>query len=344
MDDISFIRPILSEYDDRFQLSERLAATRYRGFSGADIFHLKLHTGEFCLRGWLPNALPEERILGLHRLLEFVEQQGVSQIAVPVKSKRGRSLVSHQGRFWQLEPWLTGDANFHANPCRDKLRSAMETLANWHHVAAEFSPNKNELNWFRCEQRSVSPAVQERLKKIARWQNGHAKKVQRIMCAERETEFRQLGTRVFLAFDRLAPRIMNELRAVLEQPFSLQPCLRDIWHDHVLFEGNSVTGLIDLSACRLENIATDLARLLGSLVEDDREAWTFAVNSYRQLHEFSDAEWNLMRILDHSTVLLSGLFWLNRKYLQPARILDERAVLDRLRGIVRRQEILADSL
>jgi Ser/Thr protein kinase RdoA (MazF antagonist) len=344
MGDISLIRSILSEYDDRFQLTEPPTATRYRGFSGADIFRLGLQGGEFCLRGWLPNALSEERILGLHRLLQFIEQQGVSQIAVPVESKRGRSLVSHQGRFWQLEPWMPGDANFHANPCREKLYSAMETLANWHHAAENFSPNKNEMNWFRCEQQSVSPAVQERLKKIVRWQNGHAEKIQRIMHAEPATEFRQLGTRIFLAFDRLAPQIMNELRSVLEQPFSLQPCLRDIWNDHVLFEGDSVTGLIDLSACRLENVATDLARLLGSMVEDDREAWTFAVNCYRQHREFSDAEWNLMRILDRSTVLLSGLFWLNRKYLQPTRILDERAVLDRLRGIVRRQEFLADSL
>ncbi|GAB4156952.1 MAG: hypothetical protein Tsb009_34000 [Planctomycetaceae bacterium] len=340
MDEFSTICSVLNQYDDSFRLMTPHTVERHRGFSGAEIHQITTQAGNYALRGWRAGSLPRERLRGLHRLLAFIFERGVDQVAVPVSSKQGETLVAFQNRLWQLEPWMPGEASYWQSPSREKLRSAMETLAAWHRAARQFLPEQQESTWFRCEPNSPSPAVAERLQKLIRWQKGRAEEVRRFLPAETNLEFRSLSERVLRAFSLLAPKLMQDLQAACQECFPLQPCLRDIWHDHVLYVDDQVTGLIDPSACRLENVTTDLARLLGSLVGDDREAWNFAVEVYAAINPLKENEWRLMRLLDRSTVLLSGVFWLNRWYFQPERILDREAVIARMKTIVARQEAL----
>ena len=70
----------------------------------------------------------------------------------------------------------------------------------------------------------------------------------------------------------------------------LQPCLRDVWHDHVLFQGDEVTGLIDPSAARTDTVAADISRLAGSLIADDRRAWGKAMDAYQAVRPLSAAK------------------------------------------------------
>jgi Ser/Thr protein kinase RdoA (MazF antagonist) len=67
-------------------------------------------------------------------------------------------------------------------------------------------------------------------------------------------------------FERLAPDLERQLAAHVDRPVPLQPALRDILDEHVLFVGDQVTGIIDFGAMRIESVAGDIARLLGSLV------------------------------------------------------------------------------
>ncbi len=63
----------------------------------------------------------------------------------------------------------------------------------------------------------------------------------------------------------------------------LQPCIRDVWHDHVLFVGDDVSGLVDFGAMQPDSVAADIARLLGSLAGDDRQAWTIGLAAYESV-------------------------------------------------------------
>jgi homoserine kinase type II len=92
----------------------------------------------------------------------------------------------------------------------------------------------------------------------------------------------------------------------------LQPCLRDIWHDHVLFEGEQLTGLIDYAAVGLDTPATDLARLLGSLVEDDPEQWRLAIAAYRERAPLSAEEEELARKLERTGVVVAVFHWVQK--------------------------------
>jgi homoserine kinase type II len=90
----------------------------------------------------------------------------------------------------------------------------------------------------------------------------------------------------------------------------LQPCVRDIWHDHLLLSGNSVTGIVDYGAMRVESRAGDLARLLGSLVRDDRDRWQLALQAYATLNPLRDPELQQLEAFDRANVVLSGVNWI----------------------------------
>jgi len=84
----------------------------------------------------------------------------------------------------------------------------------------------------------------------------------------------------------------------------------------VLFSGDDVTGLIDPNASRSECVAADLARLLGSLIGDDRSAWDAGLASYQAARPLTLNELALVELYDQSAVLLSGMTWLDWHCLQ----------------------------
>ena len=55
---------------------------------------------------------------------------------------------------------------------------------------------------------------------------------------------------------------------LLHEPVPVQPCGAP--HDHVLFDGDRVTGIIDFAAAKVDHVAADLARLFGESDPDDR--------------------------------------------------------------------------
>jgi homoserine kinase type II len=95
----------------------------------------------------------------------------------------------------------------------------------------------------------------------------------------------------------------------------LQPAIRDIHHDHVLFTGDEVTGLIDFGAMRIDTPLADVARLVGSLAGDDCEARQIALQAYSELRPLSDADRQCIDLLDRTGVVLSAFNWLSWLYL-----------------------------
>jgi Ser/Thr protein kinase RdoA (MazF antagonist) len=313
------------------------AETRHRGFSGAVIVRVRTDCGDFCLRGWPADAPSPDRLRGLHRLLTHVYETGVTQVPVPLPALDGETLIAAFDRCWQLEPWKPGVADFHLQPSDARLENAMEVLSAFHRATSSFEPDSGERRWFGRNPAGIPPSITERRRQLRDWSPEKIERVRQALSTD-SSEFARLGREALKHATRLAPVVAAQLDAAASQSVPLGPCIRDVWHDHLLFTGDDVTGLIDLAACRTDHVATDLARLLGSFCGDDRNRWDQALAAYQNRRALSLPELGLIPILDRSGVLLSGMLWLERRYLRQDRMAELERVCMRLEAIVGRLE------
>ena len=133
--------------------------------------------------------------------------------------------------------------------------------------------------------------------------------------------------------------------AVLEQPLrrrlaqasqvslALQPCIRDIWHDHVLYVGESVSGIVDFGAMAVDTVIGDLARLLGSLVADDRQRWRTGIEVYQRWMPLEAPELELLAAFDRANGILGGLNWIRWLFLEDRRFENRTGVAQRISEI-----------
>jgi Ser/Thr protein kinase RdoA (MazF antagonist) len=306
------------------------------GFSGALVGRIETPAGPFCLRGWPLGTESSEKILALHEFLAYVRAREINYVPVPVACDEGITLVWVAGRFWQLEPWLPGHADFWSRPSDVRLAAAFVALARFHQAARGFRPAGGRPSHLGPAEPAVAPTVLDRIERLEGWGPLRLTELRERICqwSGDGPAVALAAGRVLSAFERCAPRIERNLRSASQMPVPLQPCLRDVWHDHVLFQGDEVTGLIDPSAARTDTVAADISRLAGSLIADDRLAWGRAIDAYESVRPLSEEEAALVGILDRSGVLLSGMAWLERRYFEGV-FFTERA-LERLQRIAAR--------
>ncbi|MBX3437286.1 MAG: phosphotransferase [Planctomycetaceae bacterium] len=269
--------------------------------------------GGWCLREWPRAGLPQLRLIELHRWIAFLAQEGIDVVPVPRSDLCGNSLVTHDGRLWQLEPWMPGVADFHQAPSHVRLQAAMQLLARLHRVAERYRPTEAGRAWFSALQMGPSPAVEQRLGIVREWTNDRLETASRQMQQDADPVFKVVAGDVIDRFRAARDAIARDLHRLSASPVPLHVCLRDIWHDHLLFTRDEVTGLIDLGAARTENVAADLSRLLGSLIGPWGERWAAALEVYTRLRPLSETEWRLVQALHVSGTHLSGMAWIQRR-------------------------------
>lgn len=131
-------------------------------------------------------------------------------------------------------------------------------------------------------------------------------------------------------FLQLAPRADRELERHANSFLVLQPCIRDIRAEHVLFTGDEVTGLIDYGALRMDTVVGDLVRLLGSLLGNDRAKWEVALAAYSAIRPLLPQERAMIPAWHRASVVLSAANWLDWLFLERRQFPDLAAVKHRL--------------
>lgn len=287
------------------------------GMSGARLWRLHTSGGSLCLRAAAPRERPEH-LPWRHRLMQAARAMGLLFVPAVQVTTCGQTHVQVGGRAWELLQWLPGRATYREAPTLAKLRAAAQAIARIH------------LAWAAQTQVDSCPAV-----------------VRRLEAAREPLPFVGIGhdpTLMALAQRAagLLARYQGTIPTLLE-PFAhlrcrLQPCLRDVWHDHLLYEGETLTGLVDYAAVEMDTPATDLARLLGSLVGDDDSGWAEGLRAYREVRGLSAEDERLARLLDRTGAVLALQTWLRRLSRDEVPTEHESAVKQRFGELCRRVE------
>lgn len=330
------LRSVLTAYPAERQPVYVEALGPAGGFSGAQFWRLTTPSGLLCLRRWPAEHPTQERLEFIQAVLWHVDHEGCHLVPVPCETLSHAGYVRHAGHFWELAPWLPGKADFHADPTPSRLAAAMEALAGFHEATIGFP--------LPHPQPTLSPGVLERRHELHRLLGGGLVRLKDAIDERVWPALAQRARPLLLLFARVAPAVLELLDDAAGRAAPVSPCIRDIWHDHVLFQGPRVSGLIDFGAMRPDNVATDVARLLGSLVGDDAAGWRAGLAAYEAVRPLSANEALLVTAFDRASVLLSGIHWLRWSFVEERRFDDPEAVLGRVDQILGRLEHLASHL
>ena len=326
------LQPVIAAYPDQLRPSQLEDLAGAGGFSGARFWRLQTPAGMLCLRRWPPEHPVPARLETIHAVLQHVSRAGVETIPVPILSRDGSSYVQQGGFLWELAPWMPGQADYRRAPSRIRLAAALEALGQFHRAAASFAGNQGSAE--------VAPGIQQRRTLLDALLRGDLHQIQRAIDAQPDSEIVLTARRILTLFPRVASQVSSQLAAADRLAVPTQPCIRDIWHDHVLFTGDRVSGLIDFGAMKNGSVAADLSRLLGSLAGDDVRGWQHGMEAYQRVCRLSQQEFQLIGTLDSSTILLSGMNWLRWMYVENRGFDDIARISLRLSDIAARLESL----
>jgi len=324
---------VLAAYPEEWRSGRVLSMGTLGGFSGATFWRIDAREGLLCLRRWPPGNPSEEGIRFIHAVLQHVARTGFDLVPVPLQTVQGVSYVRDGECFWELSPWMAGKADSTDRPSPARIAAAMVALAGFHRAAQGFPISGRKSG--------RSAGIGDRLHRARQWLSGGLDELSALLTPTVCPRLFERARRVLALAGTTGPALVPRLEAAADEQVPLQPCIRDVWRNHVLFQGDRVSGLIDFGSLAVDNVATDVARLLGSLAGDEPELRRLGLSAYGSVRPLGDAEAPLVEAFDQSTVVLSGLNWCDWIYRQHRTFADWGAVEARLDEIARRLESLA---
>jgi Ser/Thr protein kinase RdoA (MazF antagonist) len=266
------------------------------GLSESIIWKCTTPNGLACLRAWATNHPNLERLAQIHQAMKELSDAGLSMTPKLFGTSRGQSFAADGGRFWELTTWLPGQADYLTKPSDAKLLASLSTLAAIHDV------------WARSARKASSPTLHDRRTRLADCLG---------KLAEIETRFPYIASSNFeqglcsetcAALRQHGPRLAAEL-AQLDEGATVHCVLRDIWSDHVLFTDETVTGVIDFGALRIDEPTTDLVRLLSSLEPLNASKQELGLAAYESLRKMK-IDRNRFGVLRQVAMLLAAFQWM----------------------------------
>jgi homoserine kinase type II len=282
-------RTVLKPYEpmlDRLQW-ERAPA----GFSGAEVWKGS-DGGEpiVAFKQW-PAGFSARRLADIHRWMSQAKQ--LSFVPAVLNAMNGETIVVEDDRLWDLTRWMTGTPL--ERPSVREIETACAAVAKLH------------VMWRTDRPPEACRGIRNRLRLLREWISSPSPVDPSLL-----PELKSLVRRAIGIIGQTAPLTIEELSSWEDFPLAVQPCVRDLRGEHVLFAGNRVTGIVDYGAMAEDNPAVDLARLLGDYCLGDPQLFAAGLASYRAAGAELDTPDCLVGQLARSGALGSAIIWLRR--------------------------------
>jgi len=323
---------VCTRYGPSFPAGSLVYLGNSGGFSGARLWRGDGPLGPFCLRAW-PAGETVARALGRHRLMIHARSQGLAWVPEVFATTDGSTVLEAAGRVWEMTAWLPGRADFSSAPTRARLQAACAALAHLHRAWEDFA-----------EPAAPCPAVDRRLGLLTTCEaflRSAPRPSAGDLLLHPLAAVMQRAWRVVPPRLAEIPELLSPWRTFCEP---VQPCLCDVWHDNLLFMGDRLGGIVDYGSVKIDHVAVDLARLLGSLVGDDATGWTVGLAAYRAVRPLTDRAEGLGRALDRTGLVLAAANWLVRLATEPREAEELARAVHRLEGLLERMERLEPRL
>ncbi|MFP6588218.1 MAG: phosphotransferase [Pirellulaceae bacterium] len=296
------------------------------GFSGAEFWKITTGANQYCLRRW-PNSKPTRSQADvIYPTLEYVRRHADLPLAFPIQTVHGEPLCRVDNARWELSRWMPGEPIAETEINDNQLRAAARALAEFHNTTSSLS-----------QQQRASPAIDFRSTMIDRlW----ATQFEQLQGTQDAAGVVDSGVKKMLLdqFRYQAHALRQQLELLRSVPVLLIPIIGDIWSDHVLFNNDEVSGIVDFGAMKLESPCLDIARLFGSYADYSPEALRRGISYYGEFRELNDLDLGLIELYDRGYVILAGIQWLIWIELEQRIFLDNESVRQRLHRLVRRCE------
>jgi Ser/Thr protein kinase RdoA (MazF antagonist) len=245
---------------------------------------------------------------------------GLAFVPEVFRSRRNTTFEYYQDRLWDLTEWMRGSPVANEDRSAVCIARASAALAKLHR---SWRPGTPDIG--------TCPAIARRLARACEWlalvRSGWRPDFAMLPSLRNWSEL------AWRALQKHAPLLPDRLAPWMQHTVPRQPCLCDVRREHVLFTSDEVTGIVDYGGVKTDNVAVDLARMLGSMVPDRPAMWLAGIEAYRQLQSLSELEIRLIRVLDESGRLLGAANWLRWLYLE-RRDFDMGTVEKRLADLV----------
>lgn len=334
-----------------------------QGFSSADIWRIQSPVGEspetpftaaaepatWCLRAW-PQAFSDtQRLAWIHRQIRCAAAVCPFLLAPLPEIDGAATWTAWQGRLWQVEPWATGQNDYLSRPSPTRLAAVMQALAVLHNCwlgspsrGPGGSPCGSPDGGSHSMRLGVSPGLNRRLEQ---WEEVRRHASQWLVIArqhlpqlagqppEEVESWRQLLQRIEQEWRQQDRPGQAELAAVANQLLPLGPVLSDVWSDHLFFDDQRLTAIIDYGGLRVDSVAADLSRCLSSLCGQDPQVRDWALQQYDQQRGLTAAERLAVWAYDRSSQVLGPLHWVRWLFVEQ-RFAVEARIRTRLERIV----------
>jgi len=296
------LKNVLSKYQAQAQpWGEPAPLGNAGGLSGSQLWRYESGLGSLVVRAWPVDGPPPVQLDRVHSWLREASRLGF--IPVPIHSLDGRTYTEASGRLWEVTPWLPGEADLRRPPSLVRLRAGFVALAVFHQSLALYRVS------------SPSPGILLRLDELKSLMQGGLIRIESTLETAIEDELRSLSHTWVAAVRKLAPSLIDELTRASSIVIERQPILRDARPEHLLFEGNRVTGLVDFGAMGIDTVAADLARLISEWLDPQEASLrSEAMIAYESIRPLSPDQHMLFHAMIRSTLLLGPGRWVQWHY------------------------------